>query len=358
MNKRKIIIIIIFVILALAILGSTYYFLKKGIVFKFITEDQKNEREIFCLSDSEQADFKIKRLGEYPSDDYDRGFIEIAIKRINTNQEISKFKIDNIINPSHYHLIELHKCDVYVIREFNYNFQTRCSTPNYSSGLWKYDYQQDYKIEILKFNYTNNNGEYISFYNDDFRIDSFEKYLVLEKGYLGKDDYAIVVKDLKTKEDVFILSAKSIFEQYPNIIGDFDMLEWSKDGRYFWGNISDGAYVNAYFRIDTTNWKADIFEAPDGAIGGMPLNVNTGYVSIQPGLAWTGDAELTRELKEKEKKEGRKSFLYLYNLFTKEKILIETTDEPQFFFKPKWFSDTELEYELPIGENKIYKIKN
>jgi len=363
-KRRKVVIIIIFVVLVSAIFGSAYYFLRKGIIFKFTVEDQKNEKE-FCLSDNEQADFKIKRLGEYPSDDYDRGFIEIAVKKINTNQEISRFKIDNIINPSHYHLMELHKCGVYVLKTFNFDYKSSKALTGFKREIWYYDYNGKGESIIFLSGESKSGvldsagvpGKLYSFYYfSDFRIDPRESYIVLEQSYLGKDDYAIVIKDLNSKEDVFILFAKSIFEQYPNIAGNFDMLEWSEDSRYFWGNISDGAYVNAYFRIGIQDWKYDIFEVSDGAMGGMPLNVNIGYVPIQPGLVWTGDAELTQELKEKDKKEGKKSSLYLYNLFTKEKILIEAINEPQFFFKPKWLSDTELKYELPNGEKKIYKI--
>ncbi len=62
--------------------------------------------------------------------------------------------------------------------------------------------------------------------------------------------------------------------------------------------------------------------------------------------------------KEKWLKEGKKSGLFLYNLFTKEKIFIVSVEEPLWWFKSNWLSDTELEYELPTGEKKIYKIQN
>lgn len=49
--------------------------------------------------------------------------------------------------------------------------------------------------------------------------------------------------------------------------------------------------------------------------------------------------------------------LYIENLFIKERRFIASTTEPLWYFKPIWISDTELEYELPSGEKKIYKIK-
>ena len=44
-------------------------------------------------------------------------------------------------------------------------------------------------------------------------------------------------------------------------------------------------------------------------MGGSPLNINTGYLPIQPGQVWTGDYQLTQELKEQYKKEGKNSYI-------------------------------------------------
>lgn len=354
--KKNIILTIIFIIILTILGGGIYAFLKKKIILpNFITNQENETGHFFCLNEDEQAEFKINRLGEYPSAEYDKGFVEVVVKKFSSDKEIIRFKIDNIISPSHYHPVEIHQCGVYVIREFNFDFKKFKPLPGFSVELWKYQYNGDgEKILTLAGEYEYSKTKV--YYSYDFRIDSFEKYLVLEKGYLGKEDYSLVIKDLNTKEDIFVLSMKSIVEQYPNMAGSFGLDQWTKDGRYFWGDIFDGAYVNGYFRIDTQNWKADIYEAPDGAMGGSTLNINTGYLPIQPGQVWTGDYQLTEELKEQYRKEGKKSRLYLYNLFTKEKTLIETTDEPLFWFKPKWLSDTELEYEMPNVEKKVYEI--
>lgn len=306
-----------------------------------------------CLKKNQQADFKIERLGKYPSVEYNMGSAEIIIK--DNGNEILKFRIDNIVNPSHYHPLEIHKCNVYVMKGFNFDYTKSKALPGFSVELWKYQYNGSGE-RIFELAGEDDRGKAEIYYSNDFRIPTDEKYLVLEKGYLGKDDYALVIKDLNTTQDVFEFSTKSVAQQYPDRVGSFGMLEWTNDSRYFWGDIFDGAYDLAYFRIDVQNWKAEIFEAADGSMGGMPLNINTGYVPIQPGLVWTGDVESTQELKQKEMQEGKKSSLYLYSLFTKEKVLIETTDEPQFFFKPNWLSDTELQYILPSGETKIFTI--
>ncbi len=295
---------------------------------------QKQNTENGCLSNNKIVKYKIEEKKDASSN------ANVVIEEKNTGKLISEFQINNII-PNHYHGYEIHKCNIYAVREFNFDYKKGKALPDFRMEIWKYNY--------------NGIGQKLVEEND-FRVSPNEEYVSLIKSYFGKDDYALIIKDINTKQDVFMLLAKEIFKQYPNIIGSFNMREWSKDGRYFWGDTFDGAYVNGYFRIDALNWNVNIYEAPDGAMGGFPLNVNTGYVPIQPGQVWTGDYQLTRELKEQYKKEGKKSQLYLYNLFTKEKILIETIDEPLWLFKPQWLSNTELQYEMPTGEKKIYKL--
>ncbi len=335
MQKRIALILILSVLLTVVMAIYFFSFTKNNDEVKKIFKKEQILSK--CLNENFDASYKIDEK-EIPLAD-----IIIYITDKNIGKEISSFRIDNIFKTST--SIELHRCGIYVIKFFNYDPKISKQKSEFNVEFWKY--------------YYNGKGTKLLLSEDfsyDFRIDPEEKYIVLEKGYLSKDDYALIIKDLNTKEDIFTFSAASIFKQYPNVVGNFNMQEWTKDSRYFWGDIFDGAYVNGYFRIDTQNWKADVYEAPDGAMGGFPLNVNTGYVPIQPGQVWTGDYQLTEELKEQYKKEGKKSELYLYNLFTKEKIQIETSNEPLFYFEPKWLSDNELEYELPTGEKKVYII--
>lgn len=354
--KRPIFIILI---LSLGVVSfiSFFFFSKKITEPTRIAENENQTIPSGCLDDSWRVDYEFE-LENTPLSD-----VNIFTENKNTQEIINSFQVENI--RKNYHPIELHDCGVYVIRMFNFDPLKTKQELGYKAELWKYDYTGNGKFVLLFHEKINKDGEkiYKSYYGTDFRIDPNEKHIALEKwaitefdrgGYVDEKDRSIVIKDLNTTEDLFTLPAKSITEQYPNIIGSFGMDEWTEDSRYFWGDIFDGAYSLAYFRIDTNTWKYDIFEAPDGAMGGMPLNINTGYLPIQPGLAWTGDAEFTQELKEQDRKEGKKSSLYLYSLFTKGKVLIEITDEPQFFFKPQWLSNTELEYELPSGERKVY----
>lgn len=306
-----------------------------------------------CLEENEIADYDRASLFPEITQPKERSPL-IFVKNRNTGVAIKSFRINNVRDSAY--PMELHKCGVYFIQDFNYDNGKGLPLPNYRGELWQYGYNNEGgKLLMVLFDFGKEDNLNNNNYSPTFRVSPLEQYIALEKGYLGQDDYALIIKDLKTLKDVFVLSAKSTFDQYPNMAGSFGFDTWTDDSRYFWGDIFDGAYVNGYFRIDTQNWKAEIFEAPNGAMGGSPLNVNTGYLPIQPGQVWTGDVEFDQELKEQHKREGKKSILYLYNLFTKEKKLIETTNEPIFWFKPEWLSDTELQYELPSGEKKIYK---
>lgn len=336
------------------IISIAVFLLVAGIIITYFVFPPESEKKTDGIEVSQQEGTQCLKENEIPMYGVEKRKNEVSVADIiiadrKSNQEKYRFQIELPI-PNHYHPVELHKCGVYATRSFNYDYKKTQALADYRIELWRYKYNGEGGSLIFLSGPISGSG-----FSTDFRIDLNEKYIILEKSYLGKDDYALVVKDLNTKEDIFVLPMKDIISRYPNIVGNFGLDRWTNDGRYFWGDIFDGAYSVAYFRIDTKNWEHDIFEAPDGSMGGMSLNINTGYLPLQPGLIWTGDLELTEDFKEQDRKEGKKSSLYLYNVFTKEKILIETIDEPQFFFKPQWISDTELQYEMPGGEKRIYK---
>jgi hypothetical protein len=337
MPSKKI--LLLFFILILVVVSAGYYF----IYYKNPNIQTKDHS--VCLAEDEVADYSIDKRKS------DVSLATIFIKNKQSNKNISSFQIELPI-PDHYHPIELHKCGVYAARDFNYDYTKKQALSNYKFELWRYRYNSDGESIVFLSGPISGSG-----FDSDFRVDVTETYVVLERSFLGNPDYALVIKNLETKKDVFILYAKDIFKQYPDIVGDFGMLEWNKDGRYFWGKISDGADVNAFFRIDIQNLTYEVFPAPVGTMGGDALNSELGYVTYDDGAPWTGDAEFDVMYREQWKKEGKKVHFYLYNLFSKKQTLLEIFDDPTWFTRPKWVSDTELEYYLPSGERKVYKIK-
>jgi len=337
--------------------GSAVY------LYIFLQKETKHQntftsRHTTCLGGNEYVDYKIEKspLGG--------GVVQIFIKDKDTNQEKFSFQTENIIES--YHPMELHKCAIYVIKEFNFDEKKHKPLPGYSVELWRYQYNDNGEGEkILAIAGEDNSGNFIVYYSYDFRIDPLERYLTLMKGYLGSSDYGIVIKGLKTLNDIFVLEMTEIERQHPEIVGNISFITgvgnikyngWSDGGRYFWVDTHYGAVRLGFIRIDTTNWKYEIFPAPQDVLGGDTLNVENGYITVHPGNVWIGIAEINEEEKERRRKEGIGTELYIENLITKERHFVDKTDEPLWYFKPKWLSDTELEYELPTGEKKIYKI--
>jgi len=352
MNMKKwknTIIVLIFLILVL-ISGTIYFslFYKPG-------EDTKKIVRNVCLSNDEIADYplnekynpQLKIPKELP--------VVISVRDKKTYEEKFKFEIADVLL-NHYHPIETHTCGVYTIRMLNYDPQETIQVPGFKKELWRYDYN-GMSENILTFAENDTFGTYHLFYNDDFRIDPSESHLVLKRSYLGHSDYALVIKSLKTKDNIFELVYEKFLKQYPKLMGTIGLKQWTKDGGYFWGEIFAGADVLAFLRIKRDTWKIEVLPVPQGTMGGDALNSELGYVTYDNGPPWTGDYEFDLLIKEEWQEQGKTVSFYLYNLFTEEEILLTTTNDPLWSFKPKWISDTELEYYLSSGERKIYRIE-
>lgn len=339
-NSKKIITLTIFLLILSSLIIWTVYFC----LIKNPSPEKQLEKlnQEYCLADDEIANY-VEKI-EMP--------VVISIKDKETKEEKYSFQIENA-DLKHYHPMELHRCGVYITRKFNYDYKKSKQDPGYREELWKYNYNGNGEMIILL---TEKPKEYISYYSNDFRIDLAEKYIVFKHGYLGKDDYALIIKNLKTKEDMFVFSIQEMIDKYPNLVGSIRLDSWSDDGRYFWFDTHAGAMRLGFVRIDTLNWKTDIFPAPENVMGGDALNFNTGHVTVHPYNKWYGVYEIEQVEKEKMRKEGIGSEIYIESLITGKRHFVDKTDEPLWFFKPKWISKIELEYYLFSGEKKIYKI--
>lgn len=317
-------------------------FVTAGILIysKWISRESKDSQAAHspCLSDNEIVDYTINwRQNVSP--------VVMVIKDQESGKEIHKFTIDSTLPV--WHPVQPRKCGVYVLRIFNYD-------PT--------DIIKSAKENIYEIWYYSYNGEGKPFFLLDkdfsleFSVDFLEIHLALIKGYLGRIDFATVIKEIKTKEDIFELLLKDITNKHPSLEGNLSLIDWTKDSRYFWGRTHYGAYTLGFFRIDTQNWIYDIFPAPQDVLGGDALNVENGYITIHPGNVWFGIAEITEEEKARRRAQGIGTEFYIENLITGERHFVDKTQEPLWYFKPEWLSDTELEYELPTGEKKIYNI--
>lgn len=344
--KKSFLIVIVVIFLFLTSIGVYFYLFKKP--SQISSENQQKITHSPCLKENEVADYKIKR-GEGR-----KGIIEISIIDKDTNSKMDLFRIDT---PSynHYHPIELHKCNVYVIRAPIYDYENDKLPPGSAMELWQYSYDGKGK-KILILAKKDASGIFQGDYSYDFRIDPKEIYIALERGYSGRDDYALVIRDFNVQIDSFVLLRQVLFEKYPELLGSFGLEAWTKDGNYFWADLSIAANEIAFLRILRDIWELDALPVPAGTLGGTAFNPEYGYITYDTGPGWIGIDVIAEQVYDEWRKAGKIIDFYLYNLFTKEKTLLATIDDPSWLFKPNWFSDTELEYELPTGEKKIYKI--
>jgi len=329
--KFKIKWLYVFIVVLIIVLGFVGYYLYS------LKNQTKEQNHNLCLADDEQVEYQIEEKKDSPSSAI------VYIKEKDSNKQIFKFQIENII-PNHYYPYEAHKCGIYLVREFNYDYIKGKTLPDFRMEVWRYTY--------------NGVGEKLV-EESDFRVDSTETYLVLEQSYLGQPDYAIVIKSLKSSnlKDTFVLKYDDLINKYSAPQGNLSLGRWRDNGRYFWGNIFMGAETLAFFRIEVGSWITEVFVVPKEASTVENISENGEYITYNNGPGWIAIDEDAQRIYEEWRKEGKKVSLFIYNLFTKEKVKLATTDNPEWNFNSQWISDTELQYEMPDGEKRIYKIE-
>ncbi|KKS97855.1 MAG: hypothetical protein UV75_C0020G0002 [Candidatus Giovannonibacteria bacterium GW2011_GWA1_43_15] len=350
-KKKKKVVIAAFIVAFLALTSTSayFYFLKKPSQ----TVQNPPENQIThppCLGDNEIADFLVDEKFGFK---YPKFPIIVSVKDKNTSKEKFHFQIDNV--SKNYHSVEIHKCGVYAIREFNYDDKKTKQDPGYKEEIWKYDYNGKGESLVLL---TEKPKEFISYYDGDFRVDPMEIYIALVRSYSEiPENIGYYFKNQQTREDSFTLSYPSILKISPDIDGYLGLENWTKSGSYFWGDIFAGAPRLGFVRIKRDSWEYDVLPAPAGTLGGTAFNPEFGYLTYNTGPGWIGIDVITEQVHDEWRKAGKIVEFHLYNLFTKDDILLATSTEPSWNGKPQWLSDTELQYELSTGEKKIYKIK-
>lgn len=344
--KRKLILVIIpiagILLLGLLIWISNPYFKAK---------DRNIVQQSKCLSDNEVATYPL----EVGFEKY--GFLaestktKISIKDKASGNEKSSFEITDVLYSGT--PIEIHKCAVYVQKEFD------VKKPTWRREIWRYAY--DGKGEkLFTIAEYNEKKEKVFYYSSDFRASNDERYMVLRK--VVDPDNGIgyfVFKDLNYEKDIFSLPLSDIasynFGSYVNFDG-FGR-GWTKNDKYFWARIPEGSDIHAFIRVNTENWTFEVISAPKGTMGGDKLNVEKGFITYRSNAApWTGDSLADERFREQAIKNNSLTYFNAYDLFNKKSYQLASTNDPVKGFDSWWISDTELEYYLPSGERKIFKI--
>ncbi|USN94794.1 MAG: hypothetical protein H6791_03500 [Candidatus Nomurabacteria bacterium] len=341
-NHRHFIVLVILGIFCFTALAMFFFLankekIKEGYVFENTQQEIKSD---ICQSDGIRIETKIEEIEKR------NGILHVNV--FSKNEElINQFDIENI-PPNHYRPFQVLNCNIYYlfIEEFE---NSRLLEARMISVI----NETDQKIQ--KLSYVEENGKEL-FYSFIFSVDPNEKYISLIKGYLGSEDYSLVIKKLDTKEDYYVLSMPELFKNYPDYVGDIEFIDWSQDGKYFWFSLYDQAYTLAYVKVDIENRKYDIYQAPEGTMGGDPLNIETGWVTYDDGAPWSGFADIDEEYQNEWLDQGKLVNFKLYNIFTKEEILLEQFSDAIWYPGQKWIDEKTLEYTVPSGEVKQYKV--
>lgn len=207
-----------------------------------------------CLGDNERAEYEKIEKSE------GRSIVNIIIRSRKADEKIFDFKIDNVLES--YHIIEPHKCGVYTIREFNFDYKKYKPLPGFSTELWRYRYNGEGE-SILTLAGENELGKATLGFDYDFRINNDESYIALLKGYLGSADYALVIKDIKTKEDIFSLNLVDLMNQHSISPYPVSLDFWAENGEYFVASFFEpGAPLEeqtiAEIRIEIGTWDVKV----------------------------------------------------------------------------------------------------
>jgi hypothetical protein len=298
-----------------------------------------------CLQEGETA--KWVKVNEKSSD----GIFKVIIS---DDKNSPKGEVTLDVWRTHRDPIELRSCGMYAIRRLNYDSTKTKQGPGYRVELWKYQYDGSGK-KILLLQEVKQDGKFILYYNADFRVSPEEKYIALEKGYTGQEGHGLIIMNPDNLKDIFYydvhaLSASGIVRPF----GGLNLLSWSPDSKYFWASVSDGPEVSAYLRVDLQSEEPLVLTPPSGTGNGNALNTSLGLVTTGE-MAWTGVAEETKKLSDQWREEGKKSKVWVYDLYNK-KIVTELgeSDDPTWWGQPQWISTSQLQYILPDGTKKVW----
>lgn len=273
------------VILLIVFAGGVYYFPRILPAINQIPIQPKGGHAP-CLKDNEEATW------QYVGSRFIATSTNIIIADKFTGEEKFRFQIGDL-SPNHGYPYEFRTCGIYVVKEFNWDTKRSKPLPDFSEELWKYNYRGE-GMSILTFAGENEKGQPVVDYSYDFRTDFREDFLALIKGYRGDvDNFATLIKELRTMEDIFSLGYNNIISANRNLAGGyFGLDKWTKDSRYFWGRISFTSSVLGFYRIERGIWNVDVLVAPEGTAGGTAFNAEYGYLTYDTGPGWIGVVEV------------------------------------------------------------------
>lgn len=338
-------------VLVLCLVGSILY------VSPISNDIQKLLTGTRCLKDTEKAVYEILEEGR-PG--------KVRVNVVDTVASTTVWSKDfSIPSTSHSRAYLLHRCHFYLHERDGFNPENGEVDPGYFWGLLQHKYfSEDGGKRVVTFaeNSSGKSQDSKVFYGTTYSISDGENYASLERSTLSKPDYALVIKNIETGADEYILTLAEVLKEHPEAAGSFDVGKWvtRPDGEYLKTVIYDGARELAYIYIKADTWETEIFETPTDLMAGVegaipPFAPLLAYTDV---IVWAGFAEMTEQLIDEQISSGQKKHLIVANLKTGKKAVIETVPIIKSHrFKMTWLSDTELEYTMPDGTKKTYQVE-
>jgi len=225
----------------------------------------------------------------------------------------------------HYHPAEFHRGSVYIIRRKDGNPETK---DQWRDELWKYtSMKQGIKI--------------FSSHGLDFRTSPQEKNIAL----IADTTLHFIDATTHTTVAQFYPAELSPFHRQDTRI---QLLEWSKDGRSFWGTMCKTVDILSFFCIMPEKWSVDSYNVDTLRIQSTDFAVNP-----ESGLLVYSDYPAIFDVISYEsiKKSKIPIHLYLFDLKSGNKKILTTTYSKQF--KPLWLSTKSIEIDNPAGKGRV-----
>lgn len=262
---------------------------------------------------------------------------EVVIKENSTDKNLSDIYLKNNkgketffmtlseIYRHHYHPAEYHDGNLYIIRRTGgeEGFE---DIPDWTDELWKYSSdKQGTKLSSSR--------------GLDFRV-SDDGRLIAVVGSESDDTQNVVIIDNQGGELVKF-AASELEADY------IDPLVWGKNS--FWLVEKALPVPIAFISIDKKSFEASKFSVNVDDMGiEYALNPDTQKLAYSdyPPLFDVDSAEEFRQ-------SSKKVTLFVYDLSTDEKKIIDTSIVKEF--NPKWIDDKTLEYDNPVGDGRLRK---
>jgi hypothetical protein len=256
----------------------------------------------------------------------DQGKTDIYVTNTETGEKILYLTLSNIYS-EHYHAAEYHNEHLYIIKELK---------DPLTRQLWKYNNQKKgsllYESEDI-----------------DFRVSPYEDHVAI----LSRNRLLIMSKDgiIKTYNHFHL----GVINESFTVPFQINLLTWSDNGQYFWGNVHESLETRSYYVINSENWDVVKYETIELltqlAAGERALNPNTSKLIYSDlPIFYDVDSATSFELSEKS------VTLYLFDFKTFENI--ELTQNIAKGFRPTWLDDQTIEiYSTDDNKNIRLTIK-